>query len=94
MKNQDAESINVDINAAILAKVKEISKVLGRDAHALKTSDVIPTSGVLDSAGLMELMIWYETEFGLSIPQEDFTLEKLGSVDQMAAYVTSYNTRR
>jgi acyl carrier protein len=84
---------NENINAAILAKVRELSKVLGRDANTLKTSDVIPTSGVLDSAGLMELMIWYEAEFGLSIPQEDFTIEKLGSVDQMAAYLISYNTR-
>jgi len=83
---------NEGIQAAILTKVKELSKSLGRDAHALKTSDVIPTSGVLDSAGLMELMIWYEAEFALSIPQEDFTLEKLGSVDQMAAYVAVHST--
>ena len=38
----------------------------------------------------MELMIWFEAEFELSIPQEDFTLENFGSVDQMASYVEAH----
>ncbi len=76
-----------DVRAAILAKVRELSKSIGRNASALKTSDVIPMSGALDSAGLMELMVWYEAEFGLSIPPEDVTLENFGSADQMANYV-------
>ena len=78
---------NEQVKATTLAKVRELSKALGRDARSLKSSDVIPSSGALDSAGLMELMIWFEAEFGLAIPQEDFTLENFGSVDQMAAYV-------
>jgi D-alanine--poly(phosphoribitol) ligase subunit 2 len=76
-----------DVEAAVLGKVRELSKSIGRDAAALKTSDVIPISGTLDSAGLMELMVWYEAEFGLSIPQEDFTLENFGTANQMANYV-------
>lgn len=76
-----------DVKTTILAKIRELSKSLGRDGRALKTSDEIPASGALDSAGLMELMLWYEAEFGLSIPQEDFTLENFGSVDQMANYI-------
>jgi len=76
-----------DVTAAIIAKVGELSKSIGRNAAALKTSDAIPMSGALDSAALMELMVWYEAEFGLSIPQEDFTLENFGNVDQMANYV-------
>jgi D-alanine--poly(phosphoribitol) ligase subunit 2 len=79
-----------DVRAAILAKVRELSKAIGRNATALKTSDVIPMSGALDSAGLMELMVWYEAEFGLSIPPEDVTLENFGSADQMANYVAVY----
>ena len=35
----------------------------------------------------MELVLWYESEFGLSIPQEDFTIENLGSVDLMVGYL-------
>ena len=63
---------NEQVKATTLAKVRELSKALGRDARSLKSSDVIPSSGALDSA---------------AIPQEDFTLENFGSVDQMAAYV-------
>ena len=82
---------NEQVKATIFAKVRELSKSLGRDARSLQSSDVIPTSGALDSAGLMELMIWFEAEFGLSIPQEDFTLENFGSVDQMAAYLAVHS---
>jgi D-alanine--poly(phosphoribitol) ligase subunit 2 len=80
-----------DVKASMLAKVRELAKALGRDARSLKTSDVIPTSGVLDSAGLMELMIWLEVEYSLAIPQEDFTLENFGSVDLMANYVVAHS---
>ena len=81
---------NEQVKATILAKVRELAKSLGRDPRSLKTSDTIPSSGALDSAGLMELMIWFEAEFELSIPQEDFTLENFGSVDQMASYVEAH----
>lgn len=80
-----------DVKSSILAKVRDLSKALGRDARALKSNDEIPASGVLDSAGLMELMLWYEAEFQLSIPPEDFTLENFGSVDLMADYLAGHS---
>jgi hypothetical protein len=82
-----------NVTTAILGKVKELSRPLGRDASALKGSDIIPMAGVLDSAALMELMVWYEAEFGLSIPQADFTLENFGSADQMANYVALHRNQ-
>lgn len=84
---------NQDVKTAILAKIHELSKGLGRDSRKLKTSDSIPMSEVLDSAGLMELMLWYEAEFGLNIPQEDYSLENFGSVDLMATYLADHGTR-
>jgi D-alanine--poly(phosphoribitol) ligase subunit 2 len=76
-----------DASAKILQKVRELARGLGRDTTSLRSADIIPTSGILDSAGLMELILWYESEFGLSIPQEDFTIENLGSVDLMVGYL-------
>jgi acyl carrier protein len=71
----------------IHAKVVEIAKALGKDAGNLRTSDSIPASGLLDSAGLMELMMWFEEHFGLVIDQEDFTIENFATIDSMAAYL-------
>ena len=59
----------------------------GIDARNLKDSDVIPEIGVLDSAGIMELVIWFEMTFGVTIAQSDFTLENFGTVDAMASYL-------
>jgi D-alanine--poly(phosphoribitol) ligase subunit 2 len=57
------------------------------DARNLKDSDVIPETGVLDSAGIMELIIWFETTFGVTIDQADLTLENFGTIDAMASYL-------
>jgi D-alanine--poly(phosphoribitol) ligase subunit 2 len=57
------------------------------DARNLKDSDVIPETGVLDSAGIMELIIWFETTFGVTIEQSDLTLENFGTIDAMASYL-------
>jgi acyl carrier protein len=57
------------------------------DARNLKDTDVIPETGVLDSAGIMELIIWFETRFGVTIDQSDLTLENFGTIDAMASYL-------
>jgi D-alanine--poly(phosphoribitol) ligase subunit 2 len=71
----------------ILAKVVELAKFQGKDARALQPGQMIPKSGFLDSAGLMELMLWYETHFDLTIDQDDFTLENFGTVNAMLDYL-------
>jgi D-alanine--poly(phosphoribitol) ligase subunit 2 len=57
------------------------------DARNLKDTDVIPETGVLDSAGIMELIIWFETTFDVTIDQADLTLENFGTIDAMASYL-------
>ena len=72
---------------AILAKVQDIARQIGNDAGKLRFDQDIPASGVLDSAGLMELMIWFEMEYGIAIPQEDLTLANFGTIDTMYGYL-------
>ena len=76
----------------IRGKVIEIAKTLGRDGRSLKDSDVIPETGLLDSAGIMELIMWYESKWDLSIAQEDLTIENFGTIDAMAAYLRQSKT--
>ena len=70
----------------IHAKIVELASSLGNDARGLRFDEEIPSSGYLDSAALMELVLWFEAEFDLMIPQEDLTLENMGTIDAMAAY--------
>ena len=72
---------------AIRSQVIDIARHLGRDARNLRTDQEIPATGLLDSAGLMELLTWYETKYNLSIEQSEFTIENFGSIDAMVRYL-------
>ncbi|MEJ7606939.1 MAG: acyl carrier protein [Bryobacteraceae bacterium] len=76
-----------DVKKAIRDRIAEIAKTLGNNARSLKDDDVIPEASLLDSAGIMELIMWYEAHWDLSIPQQDLTIENFGTVDAMAAYL-------
>jgi acyl carrier protein len=71
----------------IHAKVVELARQLGRDASRLSFDEEIPAAGLLDSAAIMELILWFEDENGIAIPQEHLTLANLGTIDAMSAYV-------
>ena len=75
------------VEQAIYAKVVELARALGKDARPLQPDQVIPQTGWLDSAGLMELMLWIEATYDLEIPQEDFTLDNFGTLYAMSGYL-------
>ncbi len=75
-----------DIRKTIHSKVVDLARQLGHDARGLRYDQDIPASGKLDSAALMELIMWFEHEFGLELEQDELTLENFGTVDRIAAY--------
>ena len=46
----------------IHAKIVELAQQIGGDASGLRFDQVIPDTGFLDSAAIMELIIWLEGE--------------------------------
>lgn len=44
-------------------------------------------AGILDSYGIVDLLTFIEGEYGLAIPDEDITKEKMGSLRKMANYI-------
>jgi acyl carrier protein len=69
-------------------KVLELARGRGIRAAALRDDEVIPETGLLDSAGIMELIVWYEDRFNLAIEQDDITIENFGSVNAMVDYLS------
>jgi D-alanine--poly(phosphoribitol) ligase subunit 2 len=67
-------------------KIVELAKQQGNDATSLRFQDSIPDFGVLDSPALLELIVWFENEFGLEIEPEQLTVENFGTIDAMASY--------
>jgi acyl carrier protein len=75
-----------DIRKTIHVKVVDLARQMGNDARNLRYDQVIPAAGVLDSPSLMELIMWFENQFGVEVDQDELTLENFGTIDRMAAY--------
>jgi acyl carrier protein len=75
------------IEAAIKAQVMKIADGLGADASDLGNDEVIPATGLIDSAGLLDLIAWFEASYQIKIPTEEFTIDNLGTLAAMAQYL-------
>ena len=76
-----------EVKSAIHAKIVELADELGHNARSLTNDQEIPSSGLLDSPALMELIIWFENEYGMEIDQDELTMDNFGTIDSMAAYL-------
>jgi acyl carrier protein len=71
----------------IRAKVQELAANMGMDASAMTDDEIIPATGLLDSAGILELVVWYEQQYDMPLEQDEINIDNLGSVDAMVAFV-------
>ena len=68
-------------------KVIALSRANGLALRAFDRDEVLLQSGLLDSATLIEYVVWIENEFDITIEQEELTVENFGSINQIAAFV-------
>ena len=60
-----------------------------------ETTDVLPDNasllklGIVDSTGVLSLLLFAEEQFGIEVPDTDVTPEHFDSVERLAAYVTA-----
>jgi D-alanine--poly(phosphoribitol) ligase subunit 2 len=84
--------MNVERDAAkaqIRAKVVELATNQGVDASGLTDNEIIPATGLLDSMAILELLVWYENEYKLSMSPDEINIDNLGSVDAMANFLVA-----
>jgi D-alanine--poly(phosphoribitol) ligase subunit 2 len=70
----------------IRGKIAELAARLGNDSAAVTDDDILPFTGLLDSAGLMELVAWYEDHFRLPLKQEEINIDNFGSIRAMTEF--------
>jgi acyl carrier protein len=75
------------VRNAIRTKVVELARGLNIDASAIGDADIIPATGFLDSTAILELVVWYETTYGLALRQEEINIDNLGSIDAMTDFL-------
>ena len=76
-----------EIKIKIREKLAELAGEIGNDASQIQDDDIIPATGLVDSAGILGLVVWYESAFDMSLKQEEINIDNLGSIELMAEYV-------
>lgn len=75
------------VKAAIRAKVLALASALGVHDATIDDDDIIPASGLLDSAAVLELVVWYEQTYDLPLQQDEINIDNLGSINAMAGFL-------
>lgn len=58
------------------------------DPAEVADDTLLVTSGLVDSTGMLEIVTFLETEFGIRIADHETTPENLESIARIAAFVT------
>lgn len=73
----------------IRARVAELAREIGNDASRLGDDDSIPQSGLLDSAGILGLIVWCEGEFDVALDLESISVDNFGTINRMCQHLRS-----
>jgi len=57
------------------------------DEAALQDSDSFLAGGIIDSTGVLEIMLFIEETFGIQVNDDEILPENLDSVDNLVAFV-------
>lgn len=76
-----------EVTRTIRERVIALAQRRGVDARTLKNGDVILESGALDSVAFLELIIWIEMTFDLTIAQSELTVDNFGTIDAVSDYL-------
>ena len=79
-------------STAIVSKVRDFvteNFLYARPDFVLGDSDKLLGSGIVDSMGVMEIVVFLEEQFGIAVDDADITEENLGSLQAIAEYVGS-----
>ena len=61
------------------------------DQSQLEDQTSFMDEGIMDSTGILELIMFIETEFGIEVKEADMTAENFDSVANMIGYVKRSN---
>ena len=89
--------MSTEQRAAIIQRLRgrlnQVAASLGNDASGIADTDIIPDAEVVDSAGLLEFVVWYDDAFLLDLQPEEMTVDNLGSLARMADFALARAAR-
>lgn len=63
------------------------SFLFGRDNPELGNGDSLLENGVIDSTGVLELVLFLEEQFQIKVEDEELVPENLDSIDRLSSYI-------
>ena len=63
------------------------------DANAISNDVSLIGQGVIDSTGILEVIVFLETEFSIKISDEEMTPVNFDSIDAIAAFIDRVRTK-
>ena len=76
----------------IQAKLTEfivMNYLFGDIARAPRDDDALVEEGIIDSTGILELIEFLESHFGIEVSEEETVPQNLGSISALTGFVTS-----
>ena len=77
-----------DVREALVDYVVRNSLTLRGGRPAVPLDESLIRVGLFDSFGIIELVAFLEATWKVEITEEDFTVEKMGSINKMAQLIT------
>ncbi|MFH1743398.1 MAG: acyl carrier protein, partial [bacterium] len=85
------EEVPMKLNdATIKAEIKshiENHSLAGANLSDLHDDDSFFENGIIDSAGVLELVAFVEEQFNITVTDEEVTLENLDSVNRLIGFI-------
>ena len=82
------------IIAALRRMLETLASNLGNEASGIGEDDIIPDTGALDSAGIVEFVMTIDNAYGLGLEAEDMTVDNLGSLAAIASFIAARQAQR
>ena len=81
------QQTTIDVVGEVRAFIVE-RFLFGQGADTLPNDDSFLESGIVDSTGVLEIVMFVEQRFGIKVKDEELIPDNLDSIDKVAAFVT------
>ena len=75
------------MNEKIISYIK--NEITSEPTLKITTNDNLLDTGIVDSMGMMKLILFLEKQFKKRVPSEDMTLENFETVEKIAKYFSA-----
>ncbi|MEM0933318.1 MAG: acyl carrier protein [Bacteroidota bacterium] len=64
-----------------------VAEICGEHTLQLNEEDLLLEKGIVDSMGMMRLVLYIEKKFDLKVPPEDMTVENFRTIKDIGNYI-------